>query len=156
MPSVAPFKQHCVKCSLSNVIIIDGGFYCNHCHSVREVIKKAHLSAKIVNDEGEILITIEGQWLVSLVRMSEEQFLALSRGQQIKMLSTLKVKGGFLLTSLAVLCGYEEQMEASGSDSNVDTNITDEDNHLFQTPTKRRLDDDDANAGAGSAKKIVK
>lgn len=155
MPSVAPFKHHCVKCSLSNVIIIDGGFYCNHCHSVQEVAKKAHLSAKIVNGDGEFSITIEGQWLVALVRMSEAQFLALSRGQQIKMLSTLKVRGGFLLTPMAMLCGYEEQMEAS-SDSNVETNLTDENDRLFQTPPKRRIDEDGANPGVGSAKKIVK
>lgn len=154
-PSGAPFKNHCTKCSHSNLIVLEGGFYCNICHGVQDVVRKAHLCAKIANADGEHSITIEGQWLVSLVRMSEDKFLALSRGQQIKMLSTLKIKGTFLLTPMAMLCGYEENMEVSAS-SNVETSGTPESEHLVQTPPKRRLDENEATPEAASAKKISK
>lgn len=154
-PTVAPFNHVCAKCSRSNLTIIEGGSYCNICHSVQDVVQKVCLCAKIVNGDKECSITIEGQWLVALVRMSEVSFLTLSRGQQIKMLSTLKVKGTFLLTPMSMLCGYEEHMEASAS-SNLETNTTHESELSLQTPPKRRLDDSIGTPEAASAKKMSK
>jgi hypothetical protein len=130
-------------------MVIEGGFYCNHCRCIQDVVKKAHLCARIVNGDGEYSITIEGQWLVALVRMSEEQFLALSRGNQIKLLSTLKVKGIYSLTPMAVLCGYEEHMEVSI----IETNSTQGSEGTFRTPPKRKLDDMGVSTGSASTTK---
>jgi hypothetical protein len=43
--------------------------------------------------------------------MSEEQFLNLPRGQQIKLLSSFSIRGTFWLTPMACLNGFEEDMD---------------------------------------------
>jgi hypothetical protein len=56
---------------------------------------------------------LEGKWLQTLVRMPKEQFLNLSRGEQVKMLITFRIKGTFWLIPMSVLNGFAKYMETS-------------------------------------------
>lgn len=126
-PAVVPFSHNCTKCKNSNLLVLDDGFYCNICHHVRSVFKKASLSGKIVTFSENVFVTIEGQWLASLVGMSETQFLNLTRGEQILMLSSFRVRGIFALTFTNYLCGFTERMEvAANPSSDASTSLVQE------------------------------
>ncbi len=46
-PTVAPYKQVCTKCKLSNLILLDGGYYCNVCHTQEVVEKKKRTNCRV-------------------------------------------------------------------------------------------------------------
>ena len=71
---MVPYKHICYKCKFSNLIVIEGGFYCNMCHNVQDVIKMAFFQEKIVNSIQEVIMSLEGEWLEALVGMTKEQF----------------------------------------------------------------------------------
>ena len=79
--AVAPYKHVCKKCNLSNLIVVEEGFYYNVCHNPQPVIKQAYVCVKITSTFQVVTMYLEGQWLQTLVRMSKEQFLNLSRKQ---------------------------------------------------------------------------
>ena len=56
---------------------------------------------------------LEGQWLETLVRMLEEIFLNLSRQEQIRMLTSFRIKGTFWLTPMSFMNGFDEDMETN-------------------------------------------
>jgi hypothetical protein len=80
-PVVAPYKHVCEKYNLSNLIVVEEGFYCNVCHSPQPVLKQAYLRGKITTTSQVVTMYLEGKWLQTLVWMPEEQFLNLSREQ---------------------------------------------------------------------------
>jgi hypothetical protein len=149
-PTVAPYKQVCTKCKLSNLILLHGGYYCNVCHTQEVVEKKAHVRAKISTVSSQnVTIYIEGLWLQSLVRMTEEQFLSLARGQQIKILSSIRVNGTFSLTPMSFLNGFEEDLDRD-MDVNVDSsalaNSSLQDGGTPPQSKKRKCDSDSVGA----------
>jgi hypothetical protein len=56
--------------------------------------------------------------------MSEEQFLNLSREQQVKMLTTFRIKDTFWLIPMSILNGFNEDIETSlmPTNCNIDSN----------------------------------
>jgi hypothetical protein len=90
-PAVAPYKYVCKQCNLSNLIVVEEGFY----YSPQQVFNQAYLYGKITTTSQVVTMYLEGKWLQTLVRMLEEQFLNLSRGEQVKMLTTFWIKGTF-------------------------------------------------------------
>jgi hypothetical protein len=168
--AVAPYKHVCKKCNLSNFIVVEEGFYSNVCHSPQPVLKQAYLRGKITTTSQAVTMYLEGKWLQTLVRMPEEQFLNLSREQQVKMLTTFRIKGTFWLTPMSVLNGFDEDMETSWmpTSCNVDSNAvpsTTLDSFggsevqacTPPLPLKRKLDDSvDASPGTTSTSKSRK
>jgi hypothetical protein len=66
-PAVAPYKLVCNKCKLSNLIVVDKGYYCNKCYSPQPVTKQAYLEGKITTETQIVPMSLEGQWLQTLV-----------------------------------------------------------------------------------------
>ncbi|KAG0572581.1 hypothetical protein KC19_VG107300 [Ceratodon purpureus] len=114
---------------------------------------------------------LEGQWLQTLVRMTEEQFLKLSRGEQIKMLTAFRIKGTFWLTPMAILNGFEEDVDTSNfssldmptssagrplsctQDSVRGTDIEGDGGTPCTQRYKRKLDNDNVGASSNKVKK---
>jgi hypothetical protein len=169
-PVVAPYKYVCKQCNLSNLIVVEEGFYCNVCHSPQQVLKQAYLRGKITTTSQAITMYFEGKWLQTLVRMPEEQFLNLSKGEQMKMLTTVRIKGIFWLTPMSVLNGFDEDMKTNSmpTSCNVDSNdvpSTTLDSFAGSEvqactppfPLKRKLDDSvDASPWSTSTSKSIK
>jgi hypothetical protein len=170
-PAVAPYKYVCKQCNLSNLIVVEEGFYCNVCHSPQQVLKQAYLRGKITTTSQAVTMYLEGKWLQTLVRMPEEHFLNLSRGEQVKMLTTFRIKGTFWLTPMSVLNGFDEDMETNSmpnTSCNVDSNVepsttldsfagSDVQACTPPFPLKRKLDDSiDASPGSTSTSKSRK
>ena len=112
-PAVAPYKNVCTKCKLSNLIKVEEGFYCNVCHCPQIVTKRAHFCGKITTTSQVITIFFEGQWVETLVRMSKEIFLNLSRQEQIRILISFHIKGRFWLTPMSFMNGFDEDIETN-------------------------------------------
>jgi hypothetical protein len=169
-PAITPYKYVCRQCNLSNLIIVEEGFYCNVCHSPQQVLKQAYLRGKITTTSQAVTMYLEGKWLQTLVRMLEEQFLNLSRGEQVKVFTTFRIKGTFWLIPMSILNGFDEDMETSSMpiSCNVDSNpvpSTTLDSFVGSEvqactppfPLKRKLDDSvDASPGSTTTSKSRK
>ena len=92
---------------------VEEGFYYNVCHCSQTITKRAHLRGKITTTSEVVTIFLEGQWLETLVRMSEEIFLNLSRQEQIRMLTSFRIKGTFWLIPMSFMNGFDEDMETN-------------------------------------------
>ena len=124
------------------------------------MLKQAYLRGKITTTSQAVTMYLEGKWLEMLVRMPEEQFLNLSRGEQVKMLTTFWIKSTFWLIPMSVLNGFDEDMETSlmPTNCNVDSNIgSDVQSCTPPLSLKRKLDTSvDASPGSTSISKSKK
>lgn len=90
-PTMTSYKHVYHKCNLSNLIVVEKGFYCNFSHRSELFMMKAHLRVKISIITQSVTMYLEGHGLEALERMTEEQFLKLLQGKQIKMLTPFRI-----------------------------------------------------------------
>jgi hypothetical protein len=70
-----PFQKLCGDCHVADVIIFPmGGVHCNAYCSKSTIQKLNFLRGSIVINNEPMLLTIEGKWLETIVRMTKFEF----------------------------------------------------------------------------------
>ena len=116
-PTVPPFKRICAVCRFENVVLVySGKYYCKKCECNQEVEFLPFIKVKILTaDVRDVHVSIEGEWLSTLVRMLVKEFFKIGKREHIKLLFQLRLHGRFNLSPTSYLAGYEEyNMDGQG------------------------------------------
>jgi hypothetical protein len=97
-PATLPFQKVCGNCHVANATIsLEGGVYCNDCHSKLMVQKLNFLCVSITTNDEPVLLTIKSKWLKTIVHITKSKFLYVAHRKQVQFFIAIHIYDKFRL-----------------------------------------------------------